>query len=126
VTYEAAEKSFDAGDYAGAARSYESYLGAGVAENRDRALFRAALAHALARETADDGGESRALFQRLVAQYPASTYAAPANLILKLQADVETLQGNLKDQQAKVKTLAEELKRLKDIDMRRRPSRPPP
>ncbi len=124
AAYESAEKSFDAGDYAGAIRSYDSYLSAGIAQNLDRALFRDGLAHALLPDDGN-GSQSRALFRRLVTQYPGSPYSAPANLILKLQTDVETLQGNLKDQQARVKTLTEELKRLKDIDMRRVPSRPP-
>ncbi len=124
--YAAAEKSFEAGDYASAARSYETYLGAGIADNRDRAMFRAALAYAFTRAPAESAGQYKTLLQSLVTQFPGSPYAAPANLILNLQTQVETLQGSLNDQQAKVRTLTEELKRLKDIDMHRVPTRPKP
>ncbi len=125
ASYAAAEKSFAAGDYAAAARSYEDYLATEIADNRDQAMFRAGLAYALSDDTTDNTSRSRALLQRMVSLYPGSPYTAPASLILKLQADIAGLRDNLKDQQEKVKTLTEELKRLKDIDMRRRPSRPP-
>ncbi len=126
VAYGAAEKSFESGDYAAAARSYAAYIDAGIAENRDRALFRAGLSWALGQDGTGIGNRSRTYLQNLLAQSPSSPYAAPARVILLLDGQVENLKGSLNDQLAKNKTLAEELKRLKDIDLRRRPTRLPP
>ncbi len=125
LRYESAEKSFGAGDYAAAARAYQTYLQAGVPDNRDRALFRAGIAYALAGDAGDNAAQSRAMFQQLATQFPGSTYTAPANLILRLETQIDKLSDDLNDQQAKVKLLAEELRRLKDIDLHRKPTRPP-
>ncbi len=126
MEYEAAERSFDAGDYAGAARSYDAYLNTNTPDNRDRALFRAGLAYALAGEVAENALHARTLFHDLVMQFPNSPYRVPVNLILSLEIGIDNLKGNLREQEAKIKTLADELRRLKEIDMNRRPSRTPP
>jgi hypothetical protein len=122
--YETADRSFEAGDYPKAARSYEEYLRTETPRDPDWVHFRLGLAYALARGAAQDLKRSRDHFQR-VAQFPASPYRAPAELILSLQAEFEKAGAQLNEQQVKIKTLAEELQRLKSIDMQRRPSRPP-
>jgi hypothetical protein len=43
---------------------------------------------------------------------------------IKRQAEIDKLKDEIKEQQARIKTLTEELQRLRDIDMERRPSRP--
>lgn len=125
MRYSEAEKSFDAGDYAGAAGLYQEYLNLGAPQDRDRALFRAGLSWAFAGKTQENAGRAKAQFQRLVTQFPSSPYTAPANLVLSLMAEIDGLRGSLKEQEVRAKALAEELKRLKDIDMRRRPTSPP-
>jgi hypothetical protein len=124
-SYEAAEKSFDAGNYPAALIAYEACLRANVVENLDRVHFRLGLAYALAGESVQNLRESRIHFQRVVTQFAWSPYRIQAELILSLLSEIEKLNGSLKEQQTRIKTLSDELQRLKSIDMQRHPSRPP-
>ena len=118
---EVAEKSFESGKYQAAVNDYESCLRANSPKDQDRFYFRLGLAYALS----GNGRLSRVPLQRVATQFPNSGYRASAELILSLQAQIEKLGGDLKQQEKKIKTLTDELQRLKAIDMQRRPSRPP-
>ena len=91
----------------------------------DRVHFRLGLAYALAGNSTQNLRECRAHLQRVASRFPDSQYKIPAEFILSLQAEIEKLSGDLKEQQAKMKNLSEELQKLKAIDMQRQPSRPP-
>jgi hypothetical protein len=123
---EIGETSFKAGDYSKAARSFEDYLRTGSrSENRDRALFYLGLSRALSNNANRNMRRAEDALKRLIVEFPASLYKGPAELMLGLQAQIENLQSDLKEKEAKIKQLSEELQKLKEIDMQRRPSRPP-
>jgi tetratricopeptide (TPR) repeat protein len=138
--YRTAEQAFEAGRYLEAAKAYESYLRLNDPDNQDRVHFRLGLSYSLLPDSPQQNlKNARTHFQRLVKEFPDSPYRAPADLILSLLATIDKLSANIreigannrelnaavKDQQGKIKQLSEELQRLKAIDMKRSPSRPP-
>jgi hypothetical protein len=125
-SFETGEINFKAGDYSKAVRSFEDYLKTGTkSENRDLALFYLGLSRALANNANRSFRRAEDALKRLIAEFPTSPYRGPAELILGLQAQVDSLQSDVKEKEAKIKQLSEELQKLKEIDMQRRPSRPP-
>jgi outer membrane protein assembly factor BamD (BamD/ComL family) len=125
-SFEMGKASFNAGDYQKAARYFEDCSKNGTkAENRDEALFYISLARALSNNAKKSLRRADEALKRLVAEFPTSPYKGPAELILGLLTQVESLQSDLKEKDAKIKQLSEELQKLKEIDMQRRPSRPP-
>lgn len=133
VHFQRGELSFEAGNYAEAAQAYQLYLQEGGAlVNRDRVLLRLGLAHALPGSLVYDWTQATSYLKQLTDAFPQSLYAREARLILALhedlrhlQGEVERLQGDVVKREAKIKQLSDELERLKEIDLRRRPSRPP-
>ncbi|MBI2821218.1 MAG: tetratricopeptide repeat protein [Acidobacteria bacterium] len=133
VHFQRAELSFEAGNYAEAAQAYELYLQEdGTPANRDRVLFRLGLVHALPGSLVYDWAQAAKYLRELTDAFPQSLYAHEARLILELQEDVEHLQGEVERLQgdiakrdAKIRQLSDEMERLKEIDLQRRPSRPP-
>lgn len=114
------DMSFQTGNYPRAAKFYEAYLSALPKEkNRDKALYYLGFARALS----SDSGRAETAFKRLISEFPKSQYRNPAEYILGLQAQIEKLKSDVKDRDDKVQRLSEELQKLKDIDMQRRPSR---
>lgn len=126
LSYAAAEENFEKGDYASAVKGYEEYLLANVFEHQDRAYFRLGLAYGLAPEKPQNLRQARSYLQRLVSEFPRSSYRAPADLILVLLTQIDRLNGRVNEQQVRIRNLTEELQLLKAIDMKRNPSRPPP
>jgi hypothetical protein len=149
--FELGEAGYAAGNYDAAALSYEAYLKSGAAKDQDKALFRLGLAYALQGETPPNLRQSQIALQQLMDQFPGSPYVPEAKLLMSLQgeigrladvleaqqaefnslksrrqAEIDGLKNTLKEQQAKIKSLTEELQRLRNIDMQRRPSRPSP
>jgi len=119
-----AEASFQAKDYAKAAKYFDEYLKAhSKAANRDVVLFRLGLCLAM-----DSSGKSlrraEEVLKRLVSEFPGSPYKGPAEFILGLRSQVESLKEDIKEKEARIKLLSEELQKLKEIDLQRRPSRP--
>ena len=123
---EAAETNFEKGNYAQAARGFEAYLSTyPKSKNRDRALFHLGMARALGGDSARDLRQAEAAFKRLAAEFPKSPYKNQAEFILGLQAQINRLKADAKEREERIKRLTEELQKLKEIDMRQRPSRPP-
>jgi len=127
------EVYFEKGYYAEAAESYENYLLRNPEEkNQDRVLFRLAISYALPGYPAHDPQKAMSLFKRLTASFPDSPYKPQAQFILELQGDIEKLKSEVRDREERIrerddriKRLTNELEKLKQIDMERRPSRPP-
>jgi hypothetical protein len=120
---ELGERYFERGSYAQAAVELESYLEEeSESVDRDRALFKLALSHALA------GGarspEPYPLLERLVHDYPTSRYAPEAQLILQLRAEVERWRGESARKDETIHKLNEQLEKLKQIDIRKPRSQP--
>jgi tetratricopeptide (TPR) repeat protein len=146
--FEQGEARYAAGNYAEAAFSYETYLKFSPAKDRALALYHLGLAYALQGATPENLEKSQGILQQLVDQYPDSPHLSEAKLLLSLhgeikrlgdatiqmqaeingnkakQAEMDKLKNEIKEQQAKIKSLSEDLQRLRDIDMDRRPSRP--
>ena len=118
--------NFQLGNYAQAARSFEAYLSASSkSKNRDQALFHLGLSRILANDSGRDLRQADAAFRRLITEFPESKYKDQAEFILGLQAQIERLRSDVKERDEKIKRLSEELQKLKEIDMQRRPSRTP-
>jgi hypothetical protein len=119
------EASFQAGKYARAAQLFEDHLKKNPASpNRDVVLFRIGLSYAVAEGSGRNMRRAEEALKRLVAEFPASPYKGPAEFILGLQSQVESLKVDIKEKEARIKLLSDELQKLKDIDLQRRPSLP--
>jgi TolA-binding protein len=141
------EESFEAGRYADAAVSYESYLaGRPDAQDRDKAVFKLGLAYALVDQSPEGISKAQDQFRTLVRLFPKSRYRSEAEYILSLQTGIEKAQADLrkrsanargkderirdmneklKERDEKIRQLTQELDRMKKIDLERRPSRQP-
>jgi TolA-binding protein len=123
--FDLGEKSFQTGKYRQAIQSFESYLNVDPKSGkRDEALFYVGLSHLLAGNSPRDMRLAEAAFKRLIAEFPGNRYCNQAEYILGLQGQIGRLQADVKERDDKIKQLSEELQKLKEIDMQRRPSRP--
>jgi tetratricopeptide (TPR) repeat protein len=144
--FQLAERMFDAGDYAAAARSYLQLLRQNpTPEKREKALFRLGLAYALPGSGIQQFPQSMMYFRQLLAVAPQSPLRTQVHAILALYAELEKTQADdrAKDAQikilggelektqaesrakdARIKNLGEELEKLKQIDLQKRPPRP--
>jgi tetratricopeptide (TPR) repeat protein len=113
---------FAAADYPNAIRSYQTFLqNQPAAPDADRAIFRQALSYS----AVQDVPKAIELLQQLVTRYPDSAYSPPATLALRLHDEITRLKADLTKRDERVKELAKELEKLKQIDMERRPVRVP-
>ncbi len=120
------EMNFQLGDYAKAAQFFEDYLKANPnLRDRDKALFHMGLSYALSGNSSKNRLQAEAALKRLITEFPNSQYKSQAEFILMLQAQIEALKSDVKKREMRIKQLSEELQKLKEIDMQRRPSRPP-
>jgi len=123
-TLDLGEASFQAGNYAKAVKYFEDYLKAHPkSANRDGVLFHLGLSLAMD-SSARNMRRAEEVLKRLVSELPGSPYKGPAEFILGLQSQVESLKEDIKEKEARIKLLSEELQKLKEIDLQRRPSRP--
>jgi hypothetical protein len=123
---ELGEMNFRLGNYPKAIKAFEAYLSANPnAKSRDQALFHLGLSRALAVDSSRDMRQADAAFKRLISEFPKSQYKDQAEFILGFQVQIDKLKLDLKEREDRIKKLSEELQALKDIDLQRRPSRPP-
>jgi len=116
--FQMAEAMLQAGDYEGGAAAYQNYLDFQPGgDHRDQALFRLGLIYALAGEPKADSGSARDTLQQLVNLYPQSDLSPPAQLILRLMAEVETLQIAKRNADHQIQQLNNKLEKLKKIDL---------
>jgi TolA-binding protein len=120
------ENSFQTGKYRQAIQSFESYLSTNPKSGkRDEALFYMGLSRLLAGNSPRDMRLAEVAFKRLIAEFPGNPYTNQAEYILGLRGQIERLRTDIKERNDKIKQLSDELQKLKEIDMQRRPSRPP-
>jgi TolA-binding protein len=123
-SFDLGEMSFQLGNYSKAATYYEAFLNAFTnTQGRDTALYHLALCRALATDSSRDLNQTEAALRKLISEYPKSRLKDQAGFILGLMAQAEKLRSEVKERDEKNKRLSEELQKLKDIDMQRRPSR---
>ena len=92
LTLQAANREFGSGDYAGAARDFEEYLGmVPSGGDRDQALFHLGLIYALPGDSRQDWQRSRDFFNRLVTEFPESSWKPAAQLILAMRDQTSQL-----------------------------------
>ena len=121
-----ADAYFEAGDHAEAASAYEAYLlNYPALPNRDHVLFRLGLTYAFPESPIHEAGRAAGLFRKLVDLFPKSPYAIQARFLLYLQSEAARMQTEVARREERIKQLSDELEKLKQIDMQRRPSRPP-
>jgi len=106
-------------------RAYEEYLRKPDPKNHATALFHLGMARALSGGSAKDLRLAETDFRNLMARFPHSPYRAQVEFLLGLQAQIERLKNDVKERDDKIRQLTDELQKLKEIDMQRRPSRPP-
>jgi tetratricopeptide (TPR) repeat protein len=123
---ELGETNFQLGRYRQAIRAYEAFLSANQkSAKREQAWFYLGLSRVLTNDASRDLRKSESAFRRLIAEFPASPFRSQAEFILGLHDQIEKLRSDVKDRDEKIKKLSEELQTLKNIDMQRRPSKPP-
>jgi hypothetical protein len=127
-SYRDGEAYFQGGNYAEAIRFYEKYLQEDpVTQYRDVAIFKLGISHILACLSAEcrtrSLERSQEQFKRLVSLFPRSPYSAEARFILSLQSDIDKLKLEARSREDRIKKLADELERLKKIDLERQTSR---
>jgi hypothetical protein len=128
ATFSDGEMNFLNGRYADAIRSYEKYLREDpITQYRETAMFRLALSTLLGCKSDDCRPRSLAasgvVLRRFLFLYPASSYCAEVRLILSLGAFLERSSAEIRNRDDKIKKLADELERLKKIDLERQPAR---
>jgi hypothetical protein len=125
IVLELADRNFRAGDYKRAAQDYENFLVVMPnSKDCDQALFHLGLSHILASDPDRDLRKADAAFRRLIAEFPQSSYRKQAEFIIGMQGQIEKLRSDVKERDEKIKRLTDELQKLKQIDMQRRPSKP--
>ncbi|MFQ5740930.1 MAG: tetratricopeptide repeat protein [Acidobacteriota bacterium] len=121
-----AEADFERGDYSEATAAYESLLSRNLPISEEpRVLFRLALSYALPESPVHNPDRAIQLLTRLIEEHPDSPYGLESRLILGLLSRSQTLESQAKRKEEEIRKLAEELEKLKAIDLRRRPPRPP-
>ncbi len=120
------EMNFQVGNYSQAIRLLETFLQENPKSgSRDRALYYLGFSRFLADGPDRDPRQAEAALKRLLSEHPNSQYRDPAEFILGLGTQIEKLRSDIKDRDEKIKRLSDELQKLKEIDLQRRPSRPP-
>jgi len=121
-----AEEHFRQGEYPEAIQGYETYLkDYPQDESRERILFKTGLSHALASGSGRSLSDARSALDRLFEEFPETRYQREAKLILNLIEQIRQLNRNVRTSNSTISRLEAELKKLKEIDLKRRPSRPP-
>ena len=124
VIFLEAERNFADGNYRRAAQSFEKFLYTfPKSPERERALFYLGFSLALSGED-KDLLQTEIPLRRLISEFPKSSYRRQAEWILDLRTRIERLQSDVKERDERIRQLSEELRKLKSIDLDRRPSRP--
>jgi outer membrane protein assembly factor BamD (BamD/ComL family) len=104
-----------------AAAIYTEYLASPEASLRkDEAAFRLALIELTPDSGVQDARAALGLLQRIGRDWPQSPYAAQARYLLSVHRELTRLRSQVQAQQAELKQLDDELKALKDIDLKKR------
>jgi len=116
-----AESAYDSGDFATAAKSYETYLQTKPqTDEMDRILLRFGVSQSLSGVPAREAASTKT-FEQLIRDYPNSPYVSSARRVINLRADVSRVQkGELDALKEKNQKLIEALDNIKKVDSQRR------
>jgi hypothetical protein len=125
-SFQVGEEKFAVGSFQEAALSYEVF----IKENpnhpkRDPADFKLALSYIFFDNSAQSLRRAQDQFRKFISQFPESPYRRQAEYILALQEEIDKLRSETAEKDRQLKRLAEELERLKKIDLGKLPPRPP-
>ncbi len=123
--FQKGEQYFEKGEYDQATLAFEQYLKDPDPRNQPTALFHMGMARILSADSAKNMRQAEGDLKSLIAQFPDSPYRAQAEFILSQQSQIDRLRNDVKERDEKIRELTDELQKLKEIDMQRRPSRPP-
>lgn len=119
------DKNFREGNYPQAIKDYWAYLDKNrYSEVRERVLFNIGLSYALSPKSDQNLPGAISILNELMNEFPDSEYRSPVELIMSLISQVEQERQESVKQKSKAKQLQDELDKLKEIDLQRRPSRP--
>lgn len=120
-----ADMHFRQGEYARAIGEYEAYLKNNPeTRSRERILFNIGLGYALASGGDRNFSKMEIALNRLLEEFPESRYRGGVQLIFDLIAQIRQLDRSVKTRNSEIARLEDELKRLKEIDLKRVPSQP--
>jgi len=125
-SFQVGEEKFAGGSYQEAALSYEVF----IKENPDHpkcdpANFKLGLSYAFTNNSLQSRRRARRQLGKFISEFPQSPYRRQAEFILGLHRDIDKLRSESLEKDKQLKRLAEELERLKKIDLDKRPARPP-
>jgi len=119
------DKHFLEGNYPQAIKDYWAYLENNPqTELRESVLFNIGLSYALSPKPDRNLPGAKNTLKELVYEFPNSEYRSLVELIGGLITQIEQLNQDFRKQDSRIVQLQEELKKLKEIDLQRRPSRP--
>jgi len=122
VELQEGEKYFRAANYKQAALSFEKFLALSPKSlDREQALFYLGLSSAISSDSSRDTVQAEAALRRLIIEFPHSPYRRQAEYMLTLQSQIDKLRADVKERDDKIKLLNDELQKLKEIDLQRRP-----
>ena len=114
---EEADRYFAEAKYAESARAYQKYLSTETTgAERDRALFRLGMSHALSEESQQSLRQAQSQLEALLMQHSHSPYAAEAKFILGLLQEIRTARADLRARDNRIRSLQGELDRAKKAD----------
>lgn len=114
------DSAFDHGNLAGAAAAYDAFLsGAGDDPEVPRVLARLVVLCSL--PPTRDPVAARDYHQRLVSDFPQSTYRAEADLVLRTSSDLEAHRKRALELEREVARLNQLVEKLKEIDLKKPP-----
>ncbi len=119
------EVNFRAGNYPEAIQIFQAYIKENPkSQGCDRAMFHLALSHALSGGSDRNLRRAESALKRLISEFPYSQYRRQAEFILKLWDQIDKLKLDIEEREKRIEQLSEELQKLKEIDIQRRPSSP--
>ncbi|NWG13020.1 MAG: hypothetical protein HXY20_05735 [Acidobacteria bacterium] len=121
---EVADGQYAEARYAEAARTYRKYLDTDAsATDRDRALFRLGMSHALSDHSPQSLREAQAQLESLLMQHSRSPHAAEARFIIELLQQTRDLRNGLRERDDRIADLQAELDGSRKGDDKEEPTR---
>jgi tetratricopeptide (TPR) repeat protein len=116
---------FRQGEYLEAIEDYKAYLEDNPRDDlKDATLYYLGLSYALSPGSDRNLAGAKSSMNQILKEFPESDYKSEAELILNLVAELEQRNMDVNEQEARIQKIQDELDRLKEIDLKRRPSRP--
>jgi hypothetical protein len=108
------DAAYAARNFSGAVEAYENFLKANAqAPERDRALFRIAMAYSVKESPLHDAARALESFRQVATAHPTSPYATEAKLYLNLNEELTAQQQAVAERSRRIEQLESDLAALK-------------